>query len=265
MRLTVRHLKISLHKKEILKDVTFSCTSGLTMLLGVNGSGKTTLLKGMAGILRLDAGEIELENQKKQYLHEMGSAQRARFFAYVPQEGRDLHCPVREFAVMGRNPYFKWLQTPGSKDYRLVQAALKDLGIGDLSECWFDQLSGGEKKLVYLARARVQEASWMLLDEPAANLDFGRQHRFLRKLKDYLGREKSGALMSVHDPLLAYEYADQILILKDKTLAASLRRNDGNFEEEYLKWMRQLHGMDGCICQTPMGKTIAWRKEYAEN
>lgn len=105
----------------------------------------------------------------------------------------------------------------------------------------------------------------MLLDEPAANLDFGRQHRFLRKLKDYLGREKSGALMSVHDPLLAYEYADQILILKDKTLAASLRRNDGNFEEEYLKWMRQLHGMDGCICQTPMGKTIAWRKEYAEN
>lgn len=266
MRLEVRGLRICLQKTEILRDVSFCCGPGLTAVLGVNGAGKTTLLKSLAGICPLLQGEIWLEDGKSLALHEMSAGRRARYLSYVPQESRTgLHCPVREFVVMGRNPYLNWLDTPRKSDYQKADEAMESLHIRHLSEAYFDEISGGERRLAYLARARVQEARWMVLDEPLANLDFGRQHRFLVRLNRYLRTEGTGAILSVHDPLLAYEYAEQILVLKEGKLAASLSKKDWDFEETYLSWLRQLYGMDGRVYETPEGKTIVWRRQDAKN
>ena len=166
---------------------------------------------------------------------------------------------------MGRNPYLNWLDTPRKSDYQKADEAMESLHIRHLSEAYFDEISGGERRLAYLARARVQEARWMVLDEPLANLDFGRQHRFLVRLNRYLRTEGTGAILSVHDPLLAYEYAEQILVLKEGKLAASLSKKDWDFEETYLSWLRQLYGMDGRVYETPEGKTIVWRRQDAKN
>lgn len=269
-RLLAENLSVWIGRRKIVRDVGFCLDPGITAVLGENGAGKTTLLKGILKLGLRQEGEILLKPGRKGTpvdLVQMSHRIRARYLAYVPQ---DLHpgfrCTVRDFAVMGRTPYLKFLETPGRADYRRAKEALEELQISHLAHRNLDQISGGERKLAYLARARVQEARWMLLDEPMAGLDFGRQHRFFETLQACVERSIDGAVVTIHDPLMAWRYCSQILVMKEGKLQASLKKEEPDFEERYLEQMELLYGMKAVFADTPQGRTIIWRnKNRAEN
>ena len=267
VKLSAEKLNVWIGRKKILNDISFECRLGLVGILGRNGSGKTTLIKAMLNLGCRHEGEVSVEMQKeggeavRVRLSDLSGRERARYMAYVPQELHSwAHCTVLDFVVTGRSPYLGWLQNPGKRDYNEAGEVLEALGISFLEQRYMDQISGGERKMAYLARARVQKAAWMLLDEPAAGLDFGRQHQFFEDLTKCLRESRTGAIVSIHDPVLAYTYCDQFLILRDGRMEAMLSREDEDFEDMYLLQLERLYGRRAVFADTSEGRTMIWRR-----
>lgn len=260
MTLHVENLSAWLGKREVIRQVSFSCRPGLVGLLGENGSGKTTLIrallqlgdrqKGKVVLQQTEEGETqaagETEEQRKikeVELSALSCKERAKHLSYVPQETSRVSCTIEEFTVLGKTPYLGWLERPKASDYEEARQALSQLGILHLADCRLDEVSGGERKMAYLARAGMQEADWMLLDEPTAGLDFKRQHLFLRALSQYIKENGTGAMVTLHDPLLAKTYCDRILVLKDGRLQKDLQKTDENFDEKFNEELDFLFGI----------------------
>lgn len=276
-RLQVEHLSVWMKKQCIVEDVSFSLKPGITAVLGENGAGKTTLLRGMLRLADRESGQVRLtvEAQEEQAeggagerrmesleLSRMSHRERARYLAYVPQELQNgIRSTVLEFAVMGRTPYMHILDTPKKSDYELAQQALEELGIAHLAERMLDQLSGGERRIAYLARARVQGACWMLLDEPLAGLDYGRQHHFFHVLQEYGRLSGTGTLLTIHDPVMAWTYGEQILVMGQGKLRQVLDKTDPDFEKKYLEQLDWLYGMQAGFADTELGRTLVWREQ----
>lgn len=277
--LQVQDLSVWMKKRCIVENVSFSLCPGITAILGENGAGKTTLLRGMLHLADRQTGQVRLtveahedsqvdqgkpQNAPKESLalSQMSHRERARYLAYVPQELQSgIHASVLEFAVMGRTPYMDLLDTPKNSDYELAYEALRELGIAHLADRMLDQLSGGERRIAYLARARVQGACFMLLDEPLAGLDYGRQHQFFQVLQKYGKYTGTGTLLTIHDPVMAWTYAEQILVMSQGKLKQALNKTDPDFEEKYLEQMEQLYGMQAGFADTELGRTLVWREQ----
>lgn len=258
MKLEVTNLSLSLSGTEILDGIHFSAENAMTVILGENGAGKTTLLKTIAGLYNPDRGGVFLEGRN---LEKLTYRQRARLFSYVPQECQAAGHRVLDFVVMGRNPYLKFWQMPGRREYAAGQTALRELGIGHLTDRSMDHLSGGERRLCYLARAQVQEADWMILDEPESGLDFGRRHEFFIQLKEYLKKNKKHAIMSVHDPALADMYGDGILFMKKGRLISFIHRQEKDYEEQMAESLKQLYGPGAGLIREGKYRAVIWRGE----
>ena len=142
--------------------------------------------------------------------------------------------------MLGAAPYLKWGEVPGESHRRQAEAALELLGISHLAKRQLDRMSGGERQLAALARALVQNAPLLLLDEPTASLDVKRQQDFLQTLQKAVKSERKAALLSVHDPNLALNYGDGVLVLRNgkiKLLSAS-----PNFGEQLCQILKPLYG-----------------------
>lgn len=267
--LCVRGFSVWRHGRETVHDVSFRLRPGLVGLLGPNGSGKTTLMKGMLDLGLKRQGEIWLESagpggepMKTVRLERMAPRQLSACLAYVPQDtvsGGGFS--VLEFAAMGRTRFLSFLENPGRDDYEAAGRALEEMGIRELADRSMDALSGGERKLAWLARARVQEAQWTILDEPAGGLDFGRQHDFFASLKRTAGQRAMGILASIHDPQLAFTYCDQVLFMKEGRIPAQVSRTDGDFEERFIRLAGGLYHMTGQTAEAMGEKPIIWRRE----
>lgn len=258
MSLEVENLSVTLGKRQILEQVSFLAEEPLTVILGKNGAGKTTLLKTIAGLYRINEGTIFIDGNK---MTDLSERERARRISYAPQDCQAAGCQVLDFVVMGRNPYLKFWQMPGKKEYEDSREALKELGISHLEKRTMDALSGGERRLCYLARARVQEAEWMILDEPESGLDFGRRHEFFEQLKEYLKKNKKYAIISVHDPILADAYGDRILLMKKGQILASIHKNDRDYERQLASGLKRLYGPKACLIKDGNQRAVVWRGE----
>src|SRR5262249_38620262 len=150
-------------------------------LLGPNGSGKTTLFKTLLGLLPAQAGEVLLDGEP---LARLARTEIARRIAYVPQ-AHTAHFPFRvlDMVVMGRTAHLGLFAAPNAADRQRAREALALLGIADLSEREYTRISGGQRQLVLIARALVQDAPAIVMDEPTANLDFGNQAIVLAEVK----------------------------------------------------------------------------------
>ncbi|MCK6425585.1 MAG: ABC transporter ATP-binding protein [Burkholderiaceae bacterium] len=187
----------------------------LLCLLGPNGAGKTTLLRTLLGLLPARAGRIWLDGRP---LAALRPVERARLLAYVPQAaGALLPLPVEDVVLMGRTAHLRPLRDPAPADRRAAAAALERLQIGPLAGRRFDELSGGERQLVLLARALAQQARVLLLDEPCAGLDPGHQVRLLQALRD-LACDGHALLFTSHLPEHALALQAQALLLADGRL-----------------------------------------------
>lgn len=198
-------------EQTILHDISLTLQAGeMLYLLGPNGGGKTTLLHCLAGLLKPATGSIFLEDK---LLDTFSAADRARLIGLIPQ----LHTPafaysVSEMVMMGRAPHLGWLGTPSRADQSIVEEALEQVGLSELQDRPYTEISGGERQLVLIARGLAQKCRILLMDEPTAHLDLSNQHRVL-EIINQLASQGLSFIVSSHSPNDALAYADNVLLL----------------------------------------------------
>jgi iron complex transport system ATP-binding protein len=183
----------------------------MVAILGPNASGKSTLLTLLAGLAKPLSGRIEIDGTEVSKLDIRTRAQR---IALVQQES-ELLFPLRvwEYVLQGRYPYGRRLRFESDEDCLLAGNALAQVGADALRDRWMDQLSGGEKQRVILARALAQRPSLLLLDEPTQHLDIGGKVELLRRLRKLADESRYTVLVVTHELNLAAEFSDRIVLL----------------------------------------------------
>ena len=218
--ITVQKLYFSYEKnKNILKNINFSLNKGeLLGLLGPNGSGKTTILKCLNGVLKPDNGEIYLEGFNIKHLK---NKEIAKLISMVPQEHTSVFSYlVIDIVAMGVTPYLSFGSMPTKSDYKKALSILEFFQIHHFAEKNYNQLSGGEKQMVLIARALMQNTDYLIMDEPTSNLDFKNQHLLMKELKK-LSMEGKGIITALHDPNLALRFCDRIIMIKNGEIISS--------------------------------------------
>ena len=180
------------------------------ILLGKNGSGKTTLFKNILGLNKPSGGAIRFDGEN---LLKMPRRERARRIAYVPQDIRFGALSVFDSILMGRVSYFGLKASP--EDYTAVEKILRDMHLESYAQRNVDELSGGERQKIAIARAMAQEPRLMVFDEPTGNLDIANEQLIIEEAKK-LAREKNiSILSSLHDLNQAMYFGDKFFFLKN--------------------------------------------------
>ena len=211
--LEVKNLSFSYHRSgpDVLNGASLELHPGeIGVVLGKNGSGKTTLFKALLNIHKPQDGQI-LFNGKD--LTKMSRRLRAKCIAYVPQDIRFGELAVFDSVLMGRVSQFGF--HPGEADYAAVESILQDMELTQLAERNVDELSGGERQKVAIARAMAQEPQMMIFDEPTGNLDIANEHLILREAKRLAVEKNIGILCSLHDLNQALAFGDRFFLLKN--------------------------------------------------
>lgn len=200
-----------------LRDASFSVPRGaIAALVGINGSGKSTLFKALMGFVRLAGGEISiLQRPVKQAL-------RQNLVSYVPQaEEVDWSFPVlvEDVVMMGRYGHMGMLRRAKAQDHQAVDAALSRVGMLEFRHRQIGELSGGQKKRVFLARAIAQDGQVILLDEPFTGVDVQTEAKIIELLRE-LRDEGRTMLVSTHNLGSVTEFCDYTVMVKGTVLAS---------------------------------------------
>jgi manganese/iron transport system ATP-binding protein len=200
-----------------LIDASFAVPTGtITALVGMNGSGKSTLFKAIMGFVPVVGGAISVLGQS------VRSALKQNLIAYVPQsEDIDWNFPVlvEDAVMMGRYGRMNWLRTTRRRDREAVDAALERVGMSDYRKRQIGELSGGQKKRVFLARALAQDGRVILLDEPFTGVDVKTEDAIIELLRA-LRSEGRVMLVSTHNLGSVPEFCDRAVLLNRTVLAA---------------------------------------------
>jgi iron complex transport system ATP-binding protein len=206
-------VEVALGGRAVLRGADLALARGEVVgLVGRNGAGKTTLLRVASGVLAPDGGALRVEGADA---HTLSRRAFARAVAVVAQETAiPFAFNVREVALMGRSPHLGLFAFEGAADFARADAALERLGIFHLAERSILEVSGGERQLAMVARALVQDAPILLLDEPTAHLDLAHRVRVLALARD-LAREGRAVLAVSHDLSLLARFSDRLALLAD--------------------------------------------------
>jgi iron complex transport system ATP-binding protein len=212
MKLEICQLACGYDKKTVIDNISLEIKTKETLcLLGPNGVGKTTFFKTLLGFMAPKAGGITINGED---LKRMSIRERAQTMAYVPQAHEvPFAFSVQDVVMMGRYVYLDSLRGPSQSDWIRVGECLRDLEIEHLRNRIFTQLSGGERQLVLFARALAQGAHFLVLDEPASNLDYGNQMQVLRQVKR-LQECGKGIVMTTHSPDHALQCGTRVAIFQ---------------------------------------------------
>ncbi len=234
-----------------LTDVTFSVpAASICALVGINGSGKSTLFKAIMGFVPLASGSVRLFDEPA------GRALTRNTVAYVPQnEDVDWDFPilVEDVVMMGRYGHMNPLRIAGRADREAVAEALDRVGMADYRSRQIGELSGGQKKRVFLARALAQDGRVILLDEPFTGVDVTTEEAIVALLQD-LRTEGRVMLVSTHNLGSVPEFCDQVVLINRTILAAgptrktftqaNLEKAFGGTLRHYVLGGRDLHADD---------------------
>jgi len=231
-----------------LHDASFSIPQGtISALVGVNGSGKSTLFKAIMGFVPLAAGSVRIMGEPA------GRALKRNAVAYVPQaEEVDWSFPilVEDVVMMGRYGHMNFLRIPSSQDRAKVDEALGRVGMQAFRKRQIGELSGGQKKRVFLARALAQEGTVILLDEPFTGVDVTTEEAIIALLKT-LRDEGRVMLVSTHNLGSVPEFCDRAILINRTILAqgpthevftrANLERTFGGTLRHFVLGGQDLH------------------------
>jgi len=218
--LDVVRLRVSYGERPVLQGVDLSVAAGEVVgLVGPNGCGKTTLLKAITRVIPWQAGEVLLLGAPASKLSRQELSRRV---AVVPQSpALPVGYTALEVVLMGRTPHLGFLDQEGADDYRRAREALQRVGAADFAERRVDELSGGERQNVVLARALAQDAPILLLDEPTANLDIGHQIAVAQLVRELASDRRLAVVAAIHDLTLAALYCDRLALMDAGALVAN--------------------------------------------
>ncbi|HOM01469.1 MAG TPA: heme ABC transporter ATP-binding protein [Acetivibrio sp.] len=214
----VKNIEISFGDFNVLKGISLKMEKGRFYgILGPNGSGKTTLLRSMAKALRPQKGAIFVDGED---ISRMKARELSKKIACLYQStGVSCDYPVMDVVLMGRYPYVKRFQTESAKDREIAKKAMIASNVWHLKDRRINEISGGERQRVFIARALVQETDIVLLDEPISHLDIQHQIEIL-ELAGKMAQEGKTIIAVLHDLNLASMYCDHLIMLKDGTIVA---------------------------------------------
>lgn len=199
-------------KHSVLKYVNFSLETGkVCCLLGPNGCGKSTLFKSILGLLPLIDGKILIDGED---ISSWSASRLATSMAYVSQS----HKPpfpyhVEDVVMLGRVNSMGYMGKPSANDKHIVGQAMVDMGVYELKDKPYTEISGGELQLVMIARAVAQQAKIIVLDEPTAALDYGNAMRVIEKVRA-LAEQGMGVIMTTHNPDHALMCDSDVVLLQ---------------------------------------------------
>ena len=231
-----------------LRDASFRIPTGtIAALVGVNGSGKSTLFKAIMGFVPVAAGKVTILGLS------VREALKQNLVAYVPQaEEVDWTFPVlvEDVVMMGRYGHMNWLRIPTKRDHEMVEEALSRVNMADFRKRQIGELSGGQRKRVFLARALAQEGQVILLDEPFTGVDVTTEEQIIEllgKLRD----EGRVMLVSTHNLGSVPDFCDRTVFVNGTVIAsgptaetfteANLERAFGGVLRHFILGGRDLH------------------------
>ena len=225
-----------------------------TGIIGPNGSGKSTLLKQIYRVLKPTKGKIFFDGID---IEDISSKKMARQMAVLPQENQsDFDYTVRDIILMGRFPYHSFFM--GDHDFdvdiNLMKKYLDIVGLREQENQYFKTLSGGEKQRVLLARALVQEAELLILDEVTNHLDIGYQYKVLEILKGL----NMTIISAIHDLNLAMKFCDQVVIIDKGRIIVTGNPKDIITREN----LKEIFKIDAQIIKKDNSHIIDYRYSY---
>jgi iron complex transport system ATP-binding protein len=242
LSIEVRGLRFGYGSGEVLRGVSFTAGTGeLTSVLGPNGVGKSTLFRCLLGLMKGYTGSITVDGADTRRL---SARLLAKKVAYIPQS----HYPSFNYSVfnmvlMGATSQVSLLSSPGEKQRAAAEEALERVGVSHLRDKGYTNISGGERQLVLIARALVQDARVLVLDEPTANLDYGNQIRVMEQVR-LLTAQGYTVLQSTHNPEQAFLFSHSVVAMKAGKVIAEGAPARVVTEE----LMKELYGADIRVC-----------------
>ena len=257
---SAQQISASYGRNRILNDVSFSMDSGQLMgILGANGCGKTTLMQAICGILP-HQGRCILESSE---FERLSVRQLAKLVSYIPQRsGLSIDISVLDVVLMGFNPQLGLLEHPSKEMKKAALKVLQEVGLADCESKNYLHLSEGQKQLCVLARTMVSGSRLLLLDEPESALDFQHRYHIMNKIRSWIKETGGSAMVTLHDPVLALNACDALLLLKEgKVLDILMPKEEGlNRMEERLSQIYGPISLQWC-CRRNGQKQLVMLKE----
>ncbi len=239
---------------DVLHDITFTAADGgdIAAVLGPNGVGKSTLFRCVLGFSCTVGGRYPCKRQRDMRTLDRRAA--AREIAYIPQSCvPSFNYTLLEVVMMGLTNRIGVFDAPRPEHKTAALEAMESLGIAHLAHRESGRVSGGERQLALLARAMVQNARVLVMDEPTANLDCGNSALVMERVSALAG-EGFTVIFSTHDPNQAFRYATQVLALQ----GGGVPPRDGRRQRSQAKRSQKLYGVGMAVCPvTAAGKSFS--------
>lgn len=218
MQLEVSDLVFSYGEADVLKSVSFCADRGERIaVLGPNGVGKSTLFRCLLGFLEPKRGSVKIAGRD---VRDYSRRALAAELAYIPQSySPAFDHTVLDSVLMGLGAQLGPFDRPSREQTNAAQRILDELGIGALASRGCMRISGGERQLMLLGRALIQNAHTLIMDEPTASLDYGNSFRVMQRI-EALSAGGYSVIFSTHEPNQAFRYATKVLALKDGRVLA---------------------------------------------
>jgi iron complex transport system ATP-binding protein len=252
IKIEVQNVSLGYFHKEVLKDVTFQVMPGeMVGLIGPNGCGKSTIIRALTRIISPYRGRILLDGKD---IVSIPRQELSRMLGVVPQ------MPLLpsaftgfEIVLMGRNPHLGLFQYEGPKELGIAWQAMEKTMTHHLARRRVGELSGGEIQCLLIARVLAQETKAILLDEPTANLDIGRQVEILNLIKNLCLEKNLAVLAALHDLNLASQYCNRLVLINNRRVHAQGTPSEVITAEN----IKEVYGADSCVYAHPVNRLPA--------
>jgi len=242
--LKIENLLIAYGDKVILENISFAVKEGEFLgIIGPNGTGKSTLIKAITELIDVKGGKITINGRDNR---EISKRDRAKLIAVVPQEfSIDFEFNVFDIVMMGRNPHMYGKKKKGENDLDIVKEAMIMTNTWQLKDRLFNELSGGEKQRIIIARALAQQTRIILLDEPTAHLDIHHQLEILELVRLLKDKRNLAIIAVLHDINMAARFSDRLILLNEGKVVV-----EGTPEEVIdEKYLRKVYKMEMLVRQ----------------